>query len=439
MYRFAPSPTGDMHIGNLRAALINYVCSLRDKSGFNLRIEDTDTARNIPNKDKEIMAILKEFGVKWDNLYYQSKNLKFHREFAHKLLLEKKAFCCFCSEEELELKKELAKKEGRAYRYDGTCEKLGDAEVLNNERPFVIRLKKPSQTMEFDDLIKGHISFEPDNIDSFVIMRVDKTPTYNFACAIDDMLQGVSVVIRGEDHVSNTPKQDWIRQSLGYSEKITYAHLPIILNIEGKKMSKRENSSSVKWLLNSGYMPEAIANYLLLLGNKTPVEVFTLEEAVEFFDIKNISKSPAKFDIDKLSQLNREHIKRVSDERLETVFGLKNRAGLIRFYTQESSLVGEIKAKIDQIYSPKNIPDEYVSSAKALKETILQICDECKDGGKFSEFNEFKKELMAQTSLKGKSFFMPLRELLTGSEHGPELSELYSYIKDDLKEIVSLW
>ena len=220
MYRFAPSPTGDMHLGNLRVAILNYVCSLQDKSGFIIRIEDTDKERNIPGKDKEILEILELFGIKWDTLYYQSKNLKFHREFAAKLLIDKKAFSCFCTESELEAKKEAAKARGEAYRYDGTCEHLSDNEVLNNQKPFVVRMKKPLGTMKFKDAIRGEISFEPENVDSFVIMRADFTPTYNFACAVDDMLEGVTFVIRGEDHVSNTPKQDLIREGLGYTQKI---------------------------------------------------------------------------------------------------------------------------------------------------------------------------------------------------------------------------
>ncbi|MBP3207198.1 MAG: glutamate--tRNA ligase [Campylobacter sp.] len=433
MYRFAPSPTGDMHIGNLRAAIINFVLSLQDKSGFILRIEDTDNERNIDGKDKEILEILTKFGISWQTLYYQSKNLKFHREFAAKLLAEKKAFCCFCTEDELEAKKEKAKNENRAYRYDGTCEKMSDLEVLECDKPFVIRLKKPENTMKFTDLIKGEVSFEPENIDSFVIMRADKTPTYNFACAIDDMCEGVSCVVRGEDHVSNTPKQNLIRQYLGYDKEIKYAHLPIILNESGKKMSKRENSSSVKWLLQSGYLPEAIANYLLTLGNKTPCEIFTLSQAAEWFDIKNISKSPAKFDIDKLSFINREHIKLATPSRLAELFGLSEKfANLIKFYTQESSLVPEIKAKVEKIYSKKEIPNEFSENAEILREKIAEFVQIP------TEFSEFKANLMEKSGLKGKNFFMPLRLLLTGEAHGPELSELWGYIKDDIKEIVAL-
>ena len=433
MYRFAPSPTGDMHIGNLRAAIFNYICSLKDKSGFILRIEDTDTARNIEGKEEEIQEILHKFGIKWQTLYYQSKNLKFHREFAHKLLMDKKAFCCFCSSEILAQKKELAKQNGEAYRYDGTCERLSDEQVLECEKPFVIRMKKPDSTMKFKDAIKGEISFEPENIDSFVIMREDKTPTYNFACAIDDMLEGVTFVIRGEDHVSNTPKQEWIRECVGFSEKIQYAHLPIILDNEGKKMSKRDSSSSVKWLLECGYMPEAIANYLILLGNKTPCEIFTIEEAAQWFDITKISKNPAKFDITKLAQINREHIKRASDERLSELFSLEiSRANLIRFYTQESSLIPEISAKISAIFSPKNISEEWRENAEILRNLILNESEIP------AEFNEFKSNLMKKSALKGKAFFMPLRLLLTNSEHGPELSELFPLIRDEIRAVVAL-
>lgn len=433
MYRFAPSPTGDMHIGNLRAAIFNYICSIKDKSGFILRIEDTDTARNIEGKEEEIQEILHKFGIKWQTLYYQSKNLKFHREFAHKLLMDKKAFCCFCSSEILAQKKELAKQNNEAYRYDGTCERLSDEQVLECEKPFVIRMKKPSSTMKFKDAIKGEISFEPENIDSFVIMREDKTPTYNFACAIDDMLEGVTFVIRGEDHVSNTPKQEWIRECVGFSEKIQYAHLPIILDNEGKKMSKRDSSSSVKWLLECGYMPEAIANYLILLGNKTPCEIFTIEEAAQWFDITKISKNPAKFDITKLAQINREHIKRASDERLAQLFSLEiSRANLIRFYTQESSLIPEISAKISAIFSPKNISEEWRENAEILRNLILNESEIP------AEFNEFKSNLMKKSALKGKAFFMPLRLLLTNSEHGPELSELFPLIRDEIRAVVAL-
>ena len=428
MYRFAPSPTGDMHIGNLRVAIFNYIASLQDKSGFILRIEDTDKERNIEGKDKEIMEILKKFGIKWDTLYYQSQNLKFHQEFGAKLLIDKKAFLCFCDDETLEKKREEDLNNGVAYRYDGSCENLSDEEILNNPRPAALRLKAPKTTQKFTDKIKGEIVFEPENIDSFVLLRADKTPTYNFACAIDDMLEGVTMIIRGEDHVSNTPKQNLIREALGYTQEISYAHLPIILNMNGRKMSKRDNSSSVSYLLDKGYMPEAIANYLILIGNKTPCEIFTIQEAASWFDISNISRSPAKFSEEKLAQINREHIKLASDDRLvELGFSSPD---LARFYTQESSLIPEIIAKIDAINSAKIIPPQWQKEADEIRKVILNMQIP-------HSFDEFKIVISDETNLKGKSLFMPLRLLLTGAEHGPELKDLYPLIRSDIKEIVA--
>ena len=428
MYRFAPSPTGDMHIGNLRVAIFNYIASLQDKSGFILRIEDTDKERNIEGKDKEIMEILKKFGIKWDTLYYQSQNLKFHQEFGAKLLIDKKAFLCFCDDETLEKKREEDLNNGVAYRYDGSCENLSDEEILNNPRPAALRLKAPKTTQKFTDKIKGEIVFEPENIDSFVLLRADKTPTYNFACAIDDMLEGVTMIIRGEDHVSNTPKQNLIREALGYTQEISYAHLPIILNMNGRKMSKRDNSSSVSYLLDKGYMPEAIANYLILIGNKTPCEIFTIQEAASWFDISNISRSPAKFSEEKLAQINREHIKLASDDRLvELGFSSPD---LARFYTQESSLIPEIIAKIDAINSAKIIPSQWQKEADEIRKVILNMQIP-------HSFDEFKIVISDETNLKGKSLFMPLRLLLTGAEHGPELKDLYPLIRSDIKETVA--
>ncbi|WP_291951776.1 glutamate--tRNA ligase [Campylobacter sp.] len=429
MYRFAPSPTGDMHIGNLRAALFNYIKSKQDNIDFILRIEDTDNARNIVGKEEEIKDILIKFGITWQHYYIQSENLKFHRQMALKLVSEKKAFACFCTEDDLAKKKEIAKSKNQAYRYDGRCEKLNDIDVLNCEKPFVVRLKKPHKEMKFVDFIKGEIVFNPADIDSFVIMRTDKTPTYNFACAVDDMLEGVTCIIRGEDHVSNTPKQEHIRASLGYEKHMTYAHLPIILNEEGVKMSKREAHSSVKWMLDNGYLASAIANYLILLGNKTPKEIFTLDEAIEWFDLKKISKSPARFDLKRLMQINREHIKMLSDDELNKYLQFdKNVAQLAKFYTQESSTLNEIKDKIQAIFSPKDY-EEFANECNLIKNTLIN--QELP-----IDYETFKKYLMEKTHLKGKNFFMPLRLVLTGVKHGPELSDLYVLIRPFIQEII---
>ena len=430
MLRFAPSPTGDMHIGNLRVAIFNYIVARQRGERFIVRIEDTDTERNIEGKDKEILDILKKFELEFDDVIYQSANMNFHQNFAYKLLEQKKAFACFCTKEELEEEKERAKAQRRAYRYSGKCENLSLEEAAKRSGKFVIRIKKPTTDIGFEDIIKGPMKFAPNEVDSFVILRADGRPTYNFACAIDDMLHDISLVIRGEDHLSNTPKQIHIRKSLGYDKEIEYAHLPIILNKEGKKMSKRESASSVKWLLEEGFLPSAIANYLILLGNKTPTEIFTMDEAVEWFDLKNLSKSSARFDMEKLRFINREHLKRLDPHELARLLSIEPRFGeLAKIYLEEASTLKELKEKFDTMFYGKRDFGEFEKEAQVLRELVLNM-------EKPRDFEEFKKELMEKSSLKGKKFFKPLRILLTGAQHGPELSDIYPYIKEDIKRIV---
>ncbi len=431
MLRFAPSPTGDMHIGNLRVAIFNYIVAKQRQERFIVRMEDSDKERNIEGKDREILDILQLFSLHPDDVYYQSHNLTIHQHMAIKLLEERKAFACFCTPEELEAEREAANAGKKAYRYSGTCERLSDAEVLANERPFTVRLKKPDKPVEFEDLIKGRQCFAPEEIDSFVIMRADKRPTYNFACAVDDMIHDITLVIRGEDHLNDTPKQIHVRDRLGYDKVMAYAHLPIILNESGKKMSKRDEASSVKWLLEEGFLPEAIANYLILLGNKTPEEIFTMEEAMEWFDLAKISRAPARFDLDKLRFVNREHMKRIDSKELSRAFGFADTSigELVKCYLEEGSTIKEIKPKIEAIFSAKPDSGEWHEQMEKLREAI-------KHAPRYETFDEFKSHLMESTGLEGKHFFKPIRLLLTGSEHGPELSHLYPYIKSYLMEIV---
>ncbi len=430
MLRFAPSPTGDMHIGNLRVAIFNYIVAKQRGEKFLVRIEDTDKERNIEGKDKEILALLELFKLIPDSVVYQSGNFHIHQQMAKQLLDKKKAFVCFCDEEELNKEREKAKKEKRPYRYSGKCENLSSDEVeklLKEKKPFVIRIKKPENNIKFKDEIKGEFDFSPFEVDSFVILRKDYTPTYNFACAIDDMLYDISLVIRGEDHLSNTPKQIHIRNSLGYDKEIKYAHLPIILNEEGKKLSKRENHASVKWLLEEGFMPEAIVNYLILLGNSFEKEVFTLDEAIEFFDLSKISRSPAKFDIEKLKFLNKEHMKRI--ENLSEYLGYhKQYEELLKIFRDESATLKEIREKFEAVFE-KAKDDEFKNEREILKKEILE--NELEDS-----YDEFKKRVSKNTSLKGKKLFMPLRELLINQKHGAEIKDLYKAMKPYLKEVV---
>jgi glutamyl-tRNA synthetase len=431
MLRFAPSPTGDMHIGNLRVALFNYIVSKQRNEDLIVRIEDTDKERNIEGKDKEILDILDLFGITYSQLIYQSQNLRFHSAMALQLLHDKKAFSCFCSPEWLEKKREESKEAKKAYRYDDACAELPAELVIDNMNPFTIRIKKPQSTITIHDHIKGDVSFEPADVDSFIIMRQDKTPTYNFACAVDDMLGDISLIIRGEDHMSNTPKQDHIRASLNYDKKIEYAHLPIILNDSGKKMSKRDDASSVKWLLEQGFLPAAISNYLILIGNKPPKEIFEVSEAIDWFDLNNISKSPARFDMDMLRHINKEHLKNLDNKELSRYVGFADEeiGELAKVYLEEASTTKELREKIQAIFAPKIISDEF-------QEQATLMCDCIKNAPYFEEYEDFKNHIMQETNLKGKNFFKPLRLLLTGAEHGPDVAEVYKYLKNYIGEIV---
>jgi len=437
MLRFAPSPTGDMHIGNLRVAILNYLVAQQKDEQFLVRIEDTDVKRNIEGKDTEIMMLLEKFAVIHNSVFHQSEHLNLHQTLALRLLKEEKAFVCKCTDEELEADRENAKANKVAYRYSGRCQNLTQDDYValkESGKPFVVRLKKPTQDIINHDVIKGDISTAPNEVDAFVILRTNGTPTYNFACACDDMLSNISFIIRGEDHLSNTPRQIHIKSVLGYENTTQYAHLPIILNADGKKMSKKDNASSLKWLFEEGFVPDAILNYLLLLGNSkvAPKEIFTLPEAIEWFDLTKISKSPAKFDIDKLRFINREHLRMMDDRQLSTLFGFADAdiGKLAKLYLEEASTIKELERKILPIFKPKDFTGEWGKEMKILSDLIF-------DAPAFDEFDAFKIHIMKESGFEGKNFFKPLRYLLTGAGNGPETSDIYPLIKSYILEVAS--
>ncbi|MCO4845914.1 MAG: glutamate--tRNA ligase, partial [Sulfurovum sp.] len=360
MLRFAPAPTGDMHIGTLRVAILNYLIAQQRKESFIVRIEDTDKERNIEGKDTEIMQILEKFALNHESVFHQSEHLHMHQTLAIRLLEEGKAFVCTCTAEQLEVDKQTAKAQKVAYCYSGQCfdvDKTEHAKLKESGIPFVIRIKKPTEAIVNHDLIKGDITTVPNEVDSFVILRTDGTPTYNFASACDDMISGVDFIVRGEDHLSSTAKQIHIKKQLGFDQETIYAHLPILLNTSGLKMLKQDDTSLVKWLFGEGFIPDAIINYLLLLGNsKAPEEIFTLPEAIEWFNIENISKSAAIFDIDKLRFINRKHLERMDDRQLSTLFGFADAdiGKLAKLYLEEASTIKELIAKIKPIFAAKD-------------------------------------------------------------------------------------
>jgi len=431
MLRFAPSPTGDMHIGDLRIALFNYIVAQQRNEELMIRMEDTDKERNVEGKDNEIQDILGLFGIEYSHVLHQSEQLRYHRMMAIQMLGDKKAFNCFCTPAELEAKREAAKKAGKPVTYDNTCAHLGPEQTIDNENPFTIRIHRPEAAIVVNDLIKGEISFTPEDVDAFVIMDAKKFPTHNFASAIDDMISDISLVIRSEEHLSDTPKQIAVRNALGYDKTMEYAHLPIILNKDGQKISENDEASSVKWLLEEGFLPSAIINYLITLGNETPEMIFTLEEALKWFDLTKISNSPAHFDMDKLKTMNRQHLRNLNDKELSRYVGFADEAmgKVAKIYLEEVSTLKELRPKIEAIFAQKVVPEALTKEVEAMRKAI----------GKapyMESFDTFKREIIKDTQLEGESFTRSLSLLLTGDENSTKIAELYVHLKDYLGEIV---
>lgn len=331
--RFAPSPTGYLHVGGARTALFNWLLAKQTNGSFVLRIEDTDLARSTKESVEGILEGMRFLGLDWDEgpgkdggygPYFQSERLHLYKQYAEKLLASGRAYECFCTAEELDEMRKSALEKKEAPRYDGRCRKLSNEELkaLKAEgKSSVIRFKadQSGQTV-VDDIIRGRVTFENTQIDDFVIFKSDGMPTYNFAVVIDDGLMEISHVIRGEDHLSNTPKQIQIYQALGFSVP-RFAHIPMILGPDKARLSKRHGATSVTQFRDEGYLPQAMVNYLALLGwgYDATQTMFTVDELVEKFSLERVSKNPAVFDIQKLEWMNGVYIRELD---ADTLYGL---------------------------------------------------------------------------------------------------------------------
>ena len=395
MLRFSPSPTGDMPIDSLRIAILNYLVSQQKNDHFLVRIEDTDTQYNIEGKDTEIMMILEKFALKHHSVFHQSEHLNLYQTLALRLLKEEKAFVCKCNNKELLLD-----------TCSSSCENLKaeDYTLLKKSgEKFVIRLKKP---------------------DNFVIIKSNGMPSYDFACATDDMMSNIDFVIRAEKYLLNTPKQIHIKKLLGYENKTEYTHIPAILNAE---------EISLKALFEAGFIPDAILNYLLLLGyDDAPKKIFTLPQAIEWFNLNNISKEVSTFDMDKLRFINREHLKIMDNKQLSTLFGFADAdiGKLAKVYLMECSTVNELKEKIHSIFTAKDFNTAWEEEMRTLAKLI-------KESPTFTTFNELKQYLTKKSGLKEEKLYKPLRYLLTNAGDGPELNEIYPFIKSYILEVAS--
>ncbi len=317
--RFAPSPTGDLHIGGARTALFNWLLARHEKGVFILRIEDTDVARSTQESIQVILDAMTWLGMDWDEgPFYQTQRIRFYQEAAEKLLEERKAYRCYCTPEELETKREAALKAGIKPKYDRTC--------LNRKSfppgsPSAIRFLSPNEGKTVvEDLIQGHVEFDNTELDDLIILRSDGLPTYNFSVVLDDAIMGITYVIRGNDHLNNTPRQIQIYQALSYPIP-KFGHVPMILGPDKKKLSKRHGAPSVMEYKKLGYLPQAVVNYLVRLGwSYGDQEEFTPEELIEKFRLEAVGRSAAAINPGKLDWLNSQYIKRLElDELVQRV------------------------------------------------------------------------------------------------------------------------
>jgi glutamyl-tRNA synthetase len=322
--RIAPSPTGFAHLGTASTALYNVLFAHKQRGAFVLRIDDTDTERNQPEYEALIYESLRWLGLDWDEgpdkggpyqPYRQSERLDLFREEAARLIKEGKAYRCYCTPEELEAERRQAQLEKRAYRYSRRCL----TNPPSDRSVFAVRFKVPGGEIHFVDMIRGEMKFDADLIGDFIIMKSDGFPTYQFASPVDDAVMKITHVIRGEEHLSNTPYQLMLVDALGYERPEAYAHMPLILAPDGTKMSKRKHPEmNLALYREQGYLPEALLNYLALLGWNpgTSREIFTFEELVEAFSFERVQHAGARFDWEKLNWINGEYIRALSDDEL---------------------------------------------------------------------------------------------------------------------------
>lgn len=461
--RYAPSPTGYLHIGGARSALFNYLFAKKFGGDFVFRIEDTDIERNIEGAeysqlhDLIWLNIIPDESIEKMNPKYapyrQMEKLDLYRKYAQELIDKGYAYECYCTPEELEESRLEQEANGvSAFKYDRRCLHLSEEEKEERRKKGIkpsIRLKVPSnEDLTFNDLVRGEVKFNSDDFGDFVIIKSNGIPTYNFAVVVDDHIMEITHVLRGEEHLSNTPKQMMVYKYFGW-EMPEFGHMTIIVNKNGKKLSKRDLNimQFMSQYRDKGYLPEAVFNFILLLGWTPAVnkELFTMEEAMEEFDPARLSRSPSMFDNDHLNWMNSTYIKNLDEEKyLELVkpFLLKNenlkdadeaKLNLIsKIYKSELIYLDQINELVNLVLIKNQDFDRNAIFAAESKDLLLKFADLLKN----NESNSFDKEsfklvindLISLTGIKGKNLYMPIRMALTGHEHGVELFNIINII-----------
>lgn len=459
--RFAPSPTGPLHIGGARSALFNWLYARHYGGEFIVRVEDTDLERSSRESENNILAALDWLGLDWDEgirvggpngPYRQTERLDIYRQYAQRLLESGQAYYCYCTEEELAAEREALMAKGEDPRYTGRCRNLSAAEreaLAAQGRKPVLRFKvPPDQVVRVDDQVRGEVAFECNGMGDFIIVKSDGIPTYNFAVVIDDHLMDISHVVRAEEHLPNTPRQVLIYQAFGW-ETPKFAHVSLILGKDRAKMSKRHGATAIEQYQNRGYLPEALVNFLSLLGWSPggEEEILTADQIKEQFTLDRVNKSPAVFDIEKLNWLNGHYIRQSDLDRItrlampylqqagylqpeipaEQYDWVKQVVAVARNYI---SYLAEIPDYVDIFFNRAVVPENEDAAAVLQQEQVPAVVAALKEKIETAEVldeagvKKMLKAVLKETGLGGKKVYMPLRVALTGKMHGPELYQI---------------
>ena len=449
--RFAPSPTGPLHIGGVRTALFNWLFSKNNKGKFYLRIEDTDKERSKEEYKKQIIDSLNWIGINHDDKeYIQSKNINKHKEIAEELLKNGFAYKCYCSEEEIKEQKEKCKKQGIAYVYNRKWRNPKDLEIPKNVKPVVRFKSKISGNSIVKDLVQGEINIVNSIIEDFVILRQDGSPTYQLSAVVDDHLMKITHVIRGDDHKINTFKQMQIYEAMKWNVP-EFAHIPLIHSEKGSKLSKRDKASTMDDYIKIGILSDALRNYLLRLGwAHKDKEIFNLNESIKLFDLKGVGKSPSKLDMSRILSLNEHYIKHIDEKelfKLLKIYSQKFKKSIDS--SKENSLIKSMNFLKNKA---KTLEDIYQNSQYILKDDIQISLEDSKlldNSSKniikdfldnFEKMSEITKEnlektvneLIAKHKTNFKGIGQPLRIVLTGSKFGPGIYDIILSLDKDV-------
>lgn len=449
--RFAPSPTGYLHIGGLRTALYNYLFAKKNHGKFILRIEDTDRTRYVKDADKQLVKTLKNFWLNFDKgPIYQSKRLKIYKKFADKLIKEKKAYYCFCSKERLDNLREEQEKNKQVPRYDRCCLNLTESQIqekLKNNEPYVIRMKLPNnENIIFSDLVYGEVKINTNDLDDQVILKSDGFPTYHLAVVIDDHDMNITHIIRGEEWLPSTPKHILLYKMFDWKIP-NFAHLPLLLNPDRSKLSKRQGDVAVEDFIKKGYLPQAILNYVAFLGwnPKTEKEIYSIQELINDFAIEKINKAGAIFDINKLNWINATYIRNIVENNnprkdykyiinfAKNILPKTNRVeDIVKIFSSRLNNISELKQLSEFIFELPNYDKNLLIFKKSNKdltikglETGLKILSSVEESKWNQEnLNNILNNGLKQVNLAPGDLFWPIRVALSGLEKSPSPTEI---------------